>query len=305
MSGLSAPREPGVSRMNGTPVGRRVGEELRERLGADVALADPLVPVLEGAAHVHRVVGVHQPQPAGPADLDDPVDGRGRAAGLVQRRAGREDVAGVEADPGLRVEVEGVEVGRQVLDAGAQGAALAGGRLEQQPRRGVVGDRVEQRAAAPRAPAASPRRSCVRARPGRRVDERPGVHDDALGADLGGALEVVGDRGDRVLVRRGGGRAEVDEVGRVDEDPRAALGHQVAEAGVVGGLPGAQRPAARVADEDLERLAAELVGVGDGAVDEALADQDVGADRVAEPGSRTEYPWPARSGRVGVRSARG
>ena len=82
---------------------------------------------------------------SGSADLDDPVDGRGRAAGLVERRPGREDVAGVQADPGLGVVVEGGEVRREVLDARAQRPALPGGRLEQQPRRGVAGDRVEQR----------------------------------------------------------------------------------------------------------------------------------------------------------------
>ena len=65
MSTLSASREPGRLEDERHTGGRRVGEQLRERADADVALADPLVPVLEGAAHVHRVVGVHQPQPPG------------------------------------------------------------------------------------------------------------------------------------------------------------------------------------------------------------------------------------------------
>ena len=69
-------------------------------------IAQPLVAVLEGAAHVHGVVGVHQPQPVGAADPDDAVQ-RGRGpAGLVERRPGREHVAGVEADAGTGMEVE-------------------------------------------------------------------------------------------------------------------------------------------------------------------------------------------------------
>ena len=185
-----------------------------------MALADLLVPVLEGAAHVHRSRWRAPAAAARPADLDEPVHGRGGAAGLVERCAGREDVAGVQADPDPRVVVERGEVGLEVVDAGAQRAALAGGRLEQQPR-GVVAEGVEDR----QQPLADlPHRRVVRRRALALGDARAGVHHHALGADLRGAHQVVGHRGDGLLVGRGGGGAEVDQVRRVHEHPHPALG---------------------------------------------------------------------------------
>ena len=228
--------------------------------------------------------------------------GRGRAAGLVERGAGREDVAGVEADPGLGVVVEGGEVGREVLDAGAQRPALAGGGLEQQPRGGVVGDRVQQRQQARRGPAASPRRT--RSVAAARVDERAGVHDDALGADLGRPLEVVRDRGDRLLVRRGGGRAEVDQVRRVDEDPHAALGRRRPEAPRrSAGSPAECAQPRGLPTKTWKVSQPTASALASAPVDEALADGDVGADRVAEAGSRGTPAQPIRGGRVRSGSA--
>ena len=92
------------------PGRRGMREELLERPDPDVALPDLLVAVLEGAPHVHRVVGVDESETSGPADLDDPVHGRGRATRLVEGSAGGEHVAGVEADPCLGVVVEGVDL---------------------------------------------------------------------------------------------------------------------------------------------------------------------------------------------------
>jgi len=186
------------------------------------------------------------------------------------------------------VVVERVEVGREVLHAGAQRAALPGGRLEQQPGCGVTGgqgvEQGEQALAHLPHGARVPSEAVALAR----VDVRPGVHDDALGADLRRPLEVVRHRRHRALVRRGRRRAEVHQVRRVDEDPGAALGHQVAEARVLGRLALTERPATRVAREDLERLAAHQVGVGHRPVDQPLADQHVGPDRIAEDG--IEHP---------------
>jgi hypothetical protein len=184
-----------------------VREQLSERVDADVALADPLVAVLERAPHVHRVVGVHEAQPPGSADLEDPVDGGRCPAGLVERGAGREDVAGVEADAGLRVEVERAQVGVEILDAGAQRATLPGRGLEQEPRRGVVvTEGLEDRE---QALADLTHRGRVATlallRVARGVDERPGVDDDALGPDLHGPAQVVGDHRGRARVRRGRG----------------------------------------------------------------------------------------------------
>ena len=179
------------------------------------------------------------------------------AAGLVERRAGGEDVAGVEADPGLGVVVERGEVRREVLDAGAQRPALAGGRLEQQPRRGVVGDRVEQRqqpladlahrGVVPLRRCRSGRRTsrCARPRPRRRSRRPGGGCGRPMATDFSYVAAV--------------GRAEVHEVRRVDERPGCPRSAQASRnARVLGrACPARQRPAARVADEDLERLAAD------------------------------------------------
>ena len=70
----------------------------------------------------------------------------------------------------------------------------------------------------------------------------------------------------------------------MDEHPHPALGRRRPERLVLGRLAGRVRPPARVADEDLDRLAAELVGLRQRPRDQPLADLDVGADRVAAAG---------------------
>ncbi len=62
----------------------------------------------------------------------------------------------------------------------------------------------------------------------------------------------------------------------MDERPHAAALQLAPELLVLVRLPGRQRPASRIADEDLERLAAEQVGLRQSARDEALADLDMG-----------------------------
>ena len=95
--------------------------------------------------HVLGVVGVDQLQPA----LADRVHQQRRASGACRRAgqvvAGREDVAGVQADAQLRVGVQRLEVRAEVPGPGAERGALAGGRLQQQERVVVVGQLVEQR----------------------------------------------------------------------------------------------------------------------------------------------------------------
>ena len=80
----------------------------------------------------------------------------------------------------------------------------------------------------------------------------------------------------------------------------AALRRGLPEPGVLGGLAGRVGPAARVADEDLEGLAAQLVGARQRTGDQPLADQDMGPDRVPECGvvghARTLAGAPARHG---------
>src|SRR5690606_31252725 len=110
--------------------GRGMGEQLGERRRPDRARADLLVPVTQRAARVLRVVRVHEPEAARAGDRDEALEGGGGTARLVERGAGGEDVAGVEADADPGVVVEDVEVRREVVDTGAQGPALAGRRLE-------------------------------------------------------------------------------------------------------------------------------------------------------------------------------
>ena len=57
----------------------------------------------------------------------------------------------------------------------------------------------------------------------------------------------------------------------------------VPERAVLGRVPGRGRPAAGVADEDLHRLAAQLLRVHEGARGEPLADRHVGADGLRRP----------------------
>jgi hypothetical protein len=235
---------------------------------------------------------VHEAKPPGSADLEDPVDGGRGPAGLVERGARREDVAGVEADAGLRVEVERAQVGIEVLDAGTQRAALPGRGLEQEPRGGVpVAEGLEDREQA-LANLAHRRRVAPLAllRVAGGIDERPGVDDDALGSDLDGPAQVVGDHRGRARVRRGRGGAEVDEVRRVDERSHPAGADRVPERGVLGGPAGRMGPAPGIADEDLQGLALELDGLRQSACGEALAHGHVRADRVAEGG----VDWHAR-----------
>ncbi len=75
-----------------------------------------------------------------------------------------------------------------------------------------------------------------------RIDVRAGVHDHALDAGLRRPAQVVGDRRDRLLVRRRGRGAEVHEVRRVHEHPHAALGDRGPEPLVLRGLAGRSAP---------------------------------------------------------------
>ncbi len=205
----------------------------------------------------------------------------GGAARLVQRRAGRERVAGVEADArpwgGGRAR-RGTARGPRPRRTGDRPWPAVGSSSSHGSR--VALDASRGSAAAPRGPAAAPPRAARRSP--LVVDVRPGVHDHALGADLHRAPYVVRDRRHRPLVRRRRGRAQVDEVRRVDDHPDPVGRAALPERRVLGRLALAQRPAARVAGEDLQRLEPELAGALERAPDQPRADLDVGADRVAQ-----------------------
>src|SRR5262245_11188064 len=182
-------------------------EQLRESTVADAAESDPFVPVVVRSATVLGVVGVYEPEPIRPGDLDQPVEHRGGAARLVQRRAGREYVTGVEADPGHRMAIEGVEIGPEIVDAGAQRSALTRGRLQEQPR-AVRTELLEQRQ---QSLAYLAHRGLVAAV----VHAGAGVDHEAPGSDHGSPPEVVCDRSHGELVRLGCRAADVDQERRV------------------------------------------------------------------------------------------
>ena len=117
---------------------RRVCQQLAERRDPDRARADRRVPVALGAARVQRVVGVHQPEPAGPDRRLQRVERRRHPARRREVVPGRPRMAGVEADADHRVVLQRGEVGAEVLDRGRQRLPAAGRRLDQQPR-AVVG----------------------------------------------------------------------------------------------------------------------------------------------------------------------
>ena len=94
---------------------------------------------------------------------------------------------------------------------------------------------------------------------------RSGMHDDAARPDRRGTSQRERERGRRSQPGVGRGRAEVDQVGRVDEHRQPALGTGSGERVVTGRVGGRRCPAARVRDEDLHRLGIELVGPHQGA----------------------------------------
>ena len=124
---------------------------------------------------------------------------------------GGEHVAGVQADPGLRVPLDRGQVRCQVAGPRAQHLALPRHRLEQQVGI-VVAELVEQRE---HDLAELPQRLLPVPGPAHR---RPGVHHHAPGADLPAPPQRVRDRVGRLPRHRGVARAQVDQVRRVDED---------------------------------------------------------------------------------------
>src|SRR5699024_5974034 len=112
------------------------------------------------------------------ADLLDAVKRRGDPSGNVERLTGGEHMARVQADPSSRVEVEDVEIACQVVDSGAERAALPGGGLEKQPGT-VVTEPFEDREQT----VANPVHCCIKqARITAGIDKRPRVDNDALAA---------------------------------------------------------------------------------------------------------------------------
>jgi len=111
---------------------QRVRQQLAEGRDADRAGADRLVPVPLGPAAEDGVVGVHQLHPPRAGHRTNLGQHRLDPARRGQVVPGGEQVAGVEAYPGLRVPLEGVKVPAEVGRAGAQHLPLPGHRLQQE-----------------------------------------------------------------------------------------------------------------------------------------------------------------------------
>ena len=233
----ASPPPPGRRPSTGGPAARRTGRTPIEPA--------PIV-VCRSRLEPHssrESLACTSPSRPGPDGGLQGVERRGHPARHGEVVPGRPGVAGVEADADLRVVLQRGQVGAEVLDGRGQRLPAAGGRLDQQPRRGV-GEGVEHRQQ-PLVQLAQRGLVAVLA------DGGAGVHDHALAAELGAAGQVVGDRGDRLLDGRLGGGADVDQERRVDERRDAALGAARGEQRVLRRVAGGELPAARVADEDL------------------------------------------------------
>src|SRR3954468_15709012 len=100
--------------------GRRVPEQLGERVDADQTATDVGVPVSAGAERVLRVVGMDQAEPPTTDGPDERVERRAHATRLGQVVNGRPGVGGVEADTEPWVVLERLEQWREIVDGGGE-----------------------------------------------------------------------------------------------------------------------------------------------------------------------------------------
>ena len=195
--------------------------------------------------------------------VDDLAERLGRAYVV----SGREQMAGVEADPDAVAAAGGVEQRLELLERAAEGAAGAGGVLEVERALVGLGQRFVDDLAG-----ALDRLGDVAGLRG------AGVQHHADSADPVADSQRLGQRRERLLAHLAIGRGAVDQVDRVDEDGLdSARAHRLAELrevilGVGGGPPHARRLA-----EDLDRVAVALDPALDRAV-EAAGVRDVCAD---------------------------
>src|SRR5437764_9511928 len=218
----------------------RGADHAEQQGGIDGPGADVGVPVPAGAELIPRVVAVHQVDPAG--DGLDPV---GRV-GEVD--AGRVGVAGVQAE---------AQVGAIVTSRFGYRVPEPADRVER-PGHGAVAargvlDQHRQRPLDPLHRLAPVLQAVFGRHPGGDV---PAVHDQALGPDRRGRLELLVEEfpardPDPVVAGR-----DVDDVRRVDVDVDARCGEGVPYGGRVPAGYHRALPALRVAQEELGRVRA-------------------------------------------------
>ena len=269
---------------------RRVGEQLaRTAADADRARADRRVPVALRAAPVQRVVGVHQPEPARadgrrPARRGSPSSrparpGRARPPRRGRCRSRRRPAGGPPARPGRG---RGPRRWRRATCRRRRSARSAAAARRPAARRAP--------AAAARAAGAAPPRTGPRRRRSRRARRRPRSRAAAPRA------QVVRDRGDRLLDRRLGGRADVDQERRVDERrARPARRSPAVNSASCVGSPAVSFQPRGLPTKTCTAPGADGVGVGQAALGQAALDLDVRADRrqpecAAAPSERHQDP---------------
>ena len=158
----------GVSTTSGTPAIDGWASSSANGSEPDRALADGRVPVALGAALVERVVGVHEPEPAGADRRLEGVERRRHPARDGEVVSGGPRVAGVEADADLRVVLQRRQVRAEVLDRSRPATSR---RRRSARSAGAARGRGARRApaAAARAAAGAPPRSGPRRRRSRRA----------------------------------------------------------------------------------------------------------------------------------------
>src|SRR5438309_1397356 len=217
----------------------------------DLALADVLVPVDPATQRLHAVVEVERLDQVEP---DDPIE-------LVERLvvsplgrevvASREDVAGIDADRDASGVLAQLTHRAQLFEAASQARPLSGSGLEQ-----------DLAAASLRAEDAVEGLGHV-AESALLVRIRPGMDDEMRDAEEVAALQLVYERGDRLLSQVARIGTQVDEVAGVDRDRhhrRCPKGTRVRR----GDLFRPPHPAGF--GEDLHGLGAIGEGAGDGLV---------------------------------------
>ena len=251
--------------------GARGADHAEQQRGVDGPGGDVGVPVPARAELIPRVVAVHQVDPAG--DRLDPV----HRVGEVD--AGRVGVAGVQAEAHVRGVIGG-RVGHRVpepadrLERPGHGAVAARGVLDQHRQRPL--DALHRLAPVLQAVGEVHARGDV-----------PAVHDQALGPDGRGRLELLVEQlpaGNPDPVVAGG---DVDDVRRVDVDVHAGRGEGVPDGRRIPAGYHRSLPALRIAEEELGRVRA----AGDRLV-QRVVNVEVGSDarHASEPSRPAAEP---------------
>jgi pimeloyl-ACP methyl ester carboxylesterase len=235
------------------PLEAGLGEEGGEAALPHLAFADVGVAVAAGAERGGGVVDVDGAEPPEPH----------LGVGFVQHRAEMglvgdvvaldEEVAGVEAEAEPPAAAGQLDQLRGLVEVAAQEAFVAGGLLEQEAAAVAVLQRRGDHLPGPF------HRGAVRL-----AFLRPGVQDDAGGADPVADPQRVGQRGERLLAQLLVFGRAVDQVDGVDDHrvDRGAL-HRLAEGGEIVLAVAGRPPHARALVEDLDRFAAAFLAALD------------------------------------------